>query len=203
MSRRTVAIIASTAVIATVVIVVVLSLVPFPQFPVLTAGKFEGQVAFISADNCVTVAELPQATVRQLRCESEEMMIANLTWTAAGIEITNYTGQPTTRILDPVTGEVIGIRTGGEVLEEPPSRDSLATDNSSGRVIVFDEQGQEILVLTGPARYTINVAIPRPGGRLVAIIDSQGRLAVFDRMERMPYLVSERARSWPYPSWQD
>jgi hypothetical protein len=203
MNRRIIAILASTVVIAVVVLTIVVSLVPLPGFLPLQPGTFSTSIAFIDQDNCVQVADLTRATVRELRCEPKQGWIDHIEWTDSGIEITTYLNQPTARLLNPDTGEVIDIRTGDEVIAPPPRTQGLVVDRpDNDRIMVYDEQGSELLVLDGPERYWVETAIPSPDGKLVVIADSQGRLAVFDRLALVPYLVTENVRSWPYPVWQ-
>ncbi|HEX6301340.1 MAG TPA: hypothetical protein VF148_12805 [Acidimicrobiia bacterium] len=69
------------------------------------------------------------------------------------------------------------------VIATPPEmRESLVVDRLDyDRIVVYDEQGGELLALDGLQRYWVQAAILSPDGRLVATADSQSRLAIFDR----------------------
>lgn len=203
MSRRAVAAIASAVLIGLVITIIALSLVPLPDFPELEPGRIRGSIAFVDDDNCVIVANLEEATSNELHCEPEQGWIDDLAWSDRGIEITSYLNQPTTRVLDPSTDEVVDTLVGDEVIAEPPGADvTLLVDRrSENEVVVFDEEGRELLSLPASERYWVDVAVPSSNGELVAFVDSLGRLAVFDRKAIAPALVSESVRSWPYPVW--
>lgn len=204
MSRRAVAVIASMAVIALVIVVIALSLVPLPDFAALEPGQLSGSVAFVDEENCVLIADLERASVDELRCEPEQGWIDELAWSDRGIEITAYLNQPTTRVLDPSTGEVVDTLVGDEVIVEPPENAGtlLVDRRSENEVVIFDENGRELLSLPASERYWVEVAAPSPDGEAVAFVDSLGRLAVFDRKTVEPTLVFEDVRSWPYPVWR-
>ncbi|HEX6220235.1 MAG TPA: hypothetical protein VF115_03990 [Acidimicrobiia bacterium] len=204
MSRTAVALAAAAGVVALVVTIIVVSLVPLPEFEPLAPNNMSGSLAFVDEDNCVHIANLGAATVTELRCEPEQAWIEEITWTEQGIEITAYLNQPTTRVLDPLTGEILGTRVGDEVISDPPLAPvGLVVDSpDEGEIVIFDEDDRKLLILQGPERYWIESAIPNTDLGLVAITDSLGRLAVFDRNEPEPLLVSDDARSWPYPVWE-
>lgn len=201
MSRIAVAIFSVVGVIALVVIVIAVSLVPLPVFEPLPAGTMTGSLAFVDEDNCLNVADLDHATVGDLRCEPEQTWIDVITWTTRGLEITTHGNQPITRVIDPLTGEVLETRTGADIAEPPVDLIGLSVDRpDEGAITIYDEIGRVLLSLEGPDQYWIDSAIPHSG--LVAITDSQGRLAVFDRDLLDPYLVAEKVRTWPYPVWE-
>jgi hypothetical protein len=204
MNRRIFAVVASVAVITAVISILLISRIPFPDFLTLQPGAFSTSIAFVARDNCVKLADLGRATVTELRCEPEQAWIDQIEWNDSGIEITAHLNQPITRVLNPNTGELIETRTGAEVIAPPPPTQEhlVVTRPDSDRIVVYDEQGRELLVLNGPERYWIEAAIPNPDGKLIVIADSQGRLAVLDRSERVPYLVDEDVLSWPYPVWE-
>ncbi len=108
MNRRLItSLVASAVVIAAVVVIVLLAVIPLPEFAALPEGKFTGSLAFIDEANCVVVADLGTGTVTELRCESENSYIEYLDWTEKGVETTTFTNRATTKVLDPVSGEVL------------------------------------------------------------------------------------------------
>jgi hypothetical protein len=203
MSRRLLAAIASVAVIGVVIAIIALSLVPVPDYPAISPGRYEGSLAFVDDDNCAMVADLGAATITELRCEPEQGWIDQIAWTDEGIEITAYLNQPTTRVLDPDTGELLETRTGEDVISEPPlTGQGLPVDRVDEReLVIYDEENRELLRLEASEQYWIEVAVPSSDGELIALADSLGRLAVFDRQTREPLLVDEDVRTWPYPVW--
>lgn len=204
MNRRLIgAVVAATAVITAVVVIIAVSVVPFPGFTELAAGTFSGSLAFVGEDNCVHVADLGSAATTELRCESEQNRIERLEWTAQGIEATTYFNIPTTKVLDPGTGEVLETRS-GEEMPEPVDRSGgeLAVGwPEDGVIAIYDEQGDELLRLDAPERYRIESPMTSPDGDLIAFVDSVNRVAVFDRNGRGPYQVTDDASSWPPITW--
>lgn len=179
MRRRIIAIVASLAVIGAAVSVIVLSWVPLPDFVPLEAGIFLTSIAYIDEDNCLQVADLGRGTVSEFWCESERGWIDGIAWTESGVEMTIYLNQPTTKVFDSDTGELIETRAGDRV-GPPATREGLLVDSPDrGGVVVYDEEGDELLVLNAPERYWIEAALPSPDGHLIAIADSHSRLAVF------------------------
>lgn len=200
-SRKLFASLGSAIVIVAIVVVIALSLVPFPDFASLDGGHLDGAIAFVDESNCVLAADLARATIAELHCESEHEFIDALAWSSEGIEISAYLNQPITRVIDPTTGDIIETRSGD--VGAPPSVGGLIVDrDSDGDIVIYDEENEKLLTLSGPDRYWIEVALPDPASDLAAITDSLGRLAVFDRAEGEPFLVAENVRSWPQPVWR-
>lgn len=203
MSRRIVAVSVSIAVIAAVAVIIALALIPLPEFPPAPQDTLHSSIAFVSDDNCVVVADLATGAKTELRCEPEQRWIDEMKWTAQGVEVTAYLNQPTTRILDPRTGIVVETLTGDDVLARPPSQvTGLVVDRPEVKtVIIYDENDRKLLELKAPERYWVDPAIPSPDGTMVSIVDTQARLAVFDRSKLVPYLIADEVRSWPAPAW--
>ncbi len=200
-SRKLVASLGSAIVIVAVVVVIALSLVPFPDFATLESGSLDGAIAFVDESNCVLVADLARATIAELHCESEQEFIDALAWSTEGIEISVYLNQPVTKVIDATTGEIIETRDGDD--GAPPSAGGLIVDRlSDGGIVVYDEEHEKLLTMSGPDRYWIEVALPEPDSDLVAMTDSLGRLAVFDRTQGEPFLVADDVRSWLQPVWR-
>lgn len=202
MRRQVVAIVASLAVIGAVIAVIVVAWIPLPEFAAHGPGTMTGSIAFVDQDNCIQVTDLGRATTDQIWCEPARGWIDQIVWSEEGIEMTTYLNQRTTRVLDPETGELLETRTGNEV-DPPPPVEGLVVDRPDGsELVVYDERGDELIALTAPESYWIEVALPSPDGRLVAMADSTGRLAVFARGDRVPVLVGEHVQTWPYPVWR-
>lgn len=202
MRRQVPAIVASLAVIGAVIAVIVVAWIPLPEFAPPSPGTMAGSIALVDQDNCIQVTDLGRATTDQIWCEPARGWIDQIAWSEEGIEMTTYLNQRTTRVLDPDTGELLETRTGNDV-EPPPPVESLVVDRpDSSELVVYDETGDELITLTAPESYWIEVALPSPDGRLVAIADSAGRLAVFARDDQVPVLVAEDVRPWPYPVWR-
>jgi hypothetical protein len=202
MRRQILAIAASLAVIGAVIAVIVVAWIPLPEFAASIPGTMAGSIAFVDQENCIQVTDLGRATTDQIWCEPERGWIDQIVWTAEGLEMTTYLNQRTTRAFDPDTGELLETRTGNDV-EPPPPAESLVVDRpDNSELVVYDETGDELITLTAPESYWIEVALPSPDGRLVAIVDSAGRLAVFARDDQVPVLVAEEVRTWPYPVWR-
>jgi hypothetical protein len=202
MRRQVLAIVISLAVIGAVIAVIVVAWIPLPEFAASIPGTMAGSIAFVDQDNCVQVTDLGPATTDQIWCEPGRGWIDQIVWSEEGIEMTTYLNQRTTRVLDPDTGELLETRTGNDA-EPPPPAESLVVDRSdSSELVVYDETGDELITLTAPESYWIEVALPSPDGRLVAIADSTGRLAVFALDDRVPVLVAEDVQPWPYPVWR-
>jgi hypothetical protein len=202
MRRPVLAIAGSLAVIGAVIAVIVVAWIPLPEFAPPSPGTMAGSIAVVDEDNCIQIIDLGRATTDQIWCEPARGWIDQIIWSGEGIEMTTYLNQRTTRVLDPDTGELLETRTGNDV-EPPPPAESLVVDRSdSSELGVYDELGDELISLTAPENYWIEVALPSPDGRLVAIADSAGRLAVFARDDQVPVLVAEDVRPWPYPVWR-
>lgn len=204
MSRVAISVSASVAVIAVVGVVIAVALVPLPDFRPLPANTLQSSIAFVSNDNCLVVADLATGTGQELRCEPEEGWINEVEWTDEGIKTITYLNQPTARILDPETGSIVRTLTGNEVIAETQDGgEALVVDRPvSGTVIIFDENHRELLRFEAPERYWVDAAVPSPDGDMVAIVDTETRLAVFDRSELVPYLIDTGVSSWPYPVWE-
>jgi hypothetical protein len=192
-------------VIALVVVIVLLAVVPLPEFATLPEGKLTGSLVFVDEGNCVVVADLETVTTRELRCESENNYIEYLDWTEKGVEETTFQNRATTRVLDPVSGEVLETNILGDSpigLNDRDPMDAMTTDQpETGVVVLYDSSGTELLRLEAPERYYITSAAHQPDGNLIAIADSSGRLGVFEVDGPRPYLVADNVRSWPAPVW--
>ncbi|MGC2241536.1 MAG: hypothetical protein WA726_11950 [Acidimicrobiia bacterium] len=208
MNRRRLitSLVASVVVIAAVVVIIILAVIPLPEFANLPEGKLTGSLTFVDEDNCVLVADLGKGTVTELRCEGENNYIEYLVWTEKGVEETTFQNRATTRVLDPVSGEVLETNTGDESYLDRSSNedpmDGLVTDQpESGVIVLLDSSGTELLRLEAPERYYITSAAHQPDGNLIAIADSSGRLGVFEPGGSGPYLVADNVRPWPAPVW--
>jgi hypothetical protein len=208
MNRRRLitSLVASAVVVAAVIVIIVVALIPLPEFSELPEGRFTGSLAFIDEGNCLNVADLEKATLTELRCENDNSYIEYLGWTEKGVEATTFQNRATTKVLDPVTGEVLETKTGDESYLDPSANedpmDGLVTDQPEpGVVVLYDSSGTELLRLEAPEQYYITSAARRPDGHLIAIADSSGRLGVFEVDGPGPYLVADNVRSWPAPVW--
>lgn len=196
-------VVGSVAVIAIVATIIALAVVPLPEFPALAAGEFTGRLAFVDEDNCVHVANLETAAVREIYCEeSEQVFIDRLTWTDEGLGFVFHTNVGNLRFIDPETGAVLSTEEFDETKEREapdyPSSD-VFTDREGEEVILRD--GTRVLVrFTAPDRYWIEFGIERDDG-VYAVIDSQGRLAVL-RADSTPKLVAEDVRPWGAVAWE-
>ncbi len=200
-ARTAVGIGAAATIVGGVVLVVILAVIPLPDFGNPLEGRFEGALAYIDTDNCVNVARLNEATTRELRCEPDRVWVDDLQWTSEGLEVTTYLNQPTTKILDPKDGSVIDTMP-GVVVAPRTQLDGFVIDRPApGELVVTDMAGNELIALEGPESYWIE-AVTGDGSGLFALVDSHGRLAVFDTGRDHPSLVGEDVRAWPPPAWQ-
>ncbi|MGA8040955.1 MAG: hypothetical protein WCA93_12685, partial [Acidimicrobiia bacterium] len=125
--------------------------------------------------------------------------------TEKGVEVTTFQNRATTKVLDPVSGEVLETNILGDSpvgLNDRDPMDAMTTDQpETGVVVLYDSSGTELLRLEAPERYSINTAARQPGGDLIAIADSSGRLGVFEIDGPGPYLVTDGINAWPAPVW--
>lgn len=203
--RLIVALAASVAVVAAVVLTIALALIPLPEFADLPAGRLTGSIAFADGSNCLQVADLGTGTVTELRCETEDNSIGGLSWTSEGVAMTTYLNQPFTKVLDPSSGEVIETRFLDDNEPYQPDNDpmdGLFIDQSEHRALsLLDQDGSVLIRLAAPENYWIEAAARDPSGDLVAISDSTGRLGVFEIGGSGPFLIADNVRSWPPPVW--
>lgn len=185
-----------------VVVIIIAASVPLPEFPPLAPDQVDGSLAFVTDTNCIRVAELADAGVRELHCVSEQDWINNLVWTETGIEVGVDGFQSKVVVLDPETGDVIETR-GGDFSDHRPGWDQeLSIDvTTDGEIVIRVQNNQVLITLKGPERYGIDTVIGAPNGQAVALIDSSDRLAVFDRNVGEAYLVDTEARDHPAPAW--
>ncbi len=202
-NRRLIPVVAaSVAVIATVAVVLAIAVIPFPEFAPLTAGEFDGRIAFVDQDNCLHVADLDRATTREVLCESDNSFIEQLAWTEEGLGFVIYTNATIRRVIDPDTGAVLITETfdPADGREVPGRLDSDVYMDKDGNEAVLRDGADEVLRFSAPDRYWIEFGIKRTDG-LYAFTDSQGRLAVF-RANTSPVLVAEDVRSWGGFAWE-
>ncbi len=193
------------AVMVAVVVIIVVASVPLPEFPPLVPGQFNASLAFVTETNCIRVADLTDAKVRELHCVSERDWIDDVFWTEAGIEVGAGGFQSTIVVLDPETGDVLETRNRDDTYPGDWSdRDQgLFVDMSSdGKVMIRDGNNQVLVTLEGPETYGIDTLVGASNSQIVALVDSSERLAVFDRDAGQPYLVDINARSYPPPAWK-
>ncbi|KAA3637190.1 MAG: hypothetical protein DWP92_08295 [Armatimonadetes bacterium] len=195
----------AVAVMVAVVVIIVLAAVPLPDFPPVAPGQFDASLAYVTESNCIRVADLADAEVRELHCVSDRDWIDNVVWTESGIEVGVEGFQSTITVLDPDTGDVIETRNRdgaypGDWLNQ---EQNLWVDvPSDGTVVIRDETNQVLVTLEGPELYGVDAVVGASDGQMVALVDSSERLAVFDRNVGQPYLVDTDARPYPPPSWQ-
>lgn len=196
-------VVGSVAVVAVVATIIALSVVPFPEFPALAGGEFSGRLAFVDEANCLHVADLDSAEVRELYCEeSERAFVEHLTWTDEGLGLVFYTNTGSLRIIDPETGAVLSTD------EIDPTEERQVPEGPSSGVFMDREDDQVVLRdgstelgrFTAPDRYFIEYGVKRDDG-VYAVIDSQGRLAVL-RAGSTPKLVAEDVRPWGAVAWE-
>lgn len=208
MNRRplAVAVTGSVLVVGVVIVIIVAAMIPLPELTDLPEGRFDEAIVFVDEDNCIHVADLRPATTTELRCEPEQNWIEHLAWADDGIEETTFMNGPTTKLLDPDTGEILETRIGDWTSEPPVTEDQfdgMTVDRpEEAKIVIYDRTGDTLLSLDAPERYWIQSALRSPGeGQLVAFTDSAGRLGVFEPGGGGPYLVAQDLRGWPPPAW--
>ena len=195
-------VVASLAIVAIVVTVLMIAVIPFPEFAKPLAGEFEGRLAFVDSDNCIHVADLATVTITEVFCESEGSFVEQLSWADDGLTFVIYTNATILRRIDPDSGEVLATEAIDPVDgREVPGR--VASDlymDKDGDTAVLRDGAAIVLRLEAPDRYWIEYGAERADG-LYAFTDSQGRLAVF-RANTTPVLIAEDVRSWGGFAWE-
>lgn len=186
-----------------VVAIIAAASVPLPKLPPLAPNQVDGSLAFATDGNCIRVADLSDASVRELHCVPERDWISSLYWSEEGVEVTVEGNRSTVTVLDPVTGEVLDTRS-NEFFEDHSiwEQDLYIDRNSDGEIIIVGSDNHIYLTLTGPERYNVHTVSGDPNGPAIAFIDSSGRLAVFDRTIGQAYLVDDHASEYPPPAWR-
>ena len=199
--RVVVSISAAVLLLVAVVVILITALVPLPQFGPLQPSQYEGGIAFVDTDNCIFVARLETAETMELRCEPERGWIDDLQWTDEGLELTTYLNQPTTKVIDPSDGTVLATRIGDQVAPRLDSNKYVVDSPERGTVVLTDASSTELLRLQGPERYWID-SVSDDGSGLISLVDTHGRLAIFELPGTAPTLVAQGVRSWPAPVWE-
>ncbi len=194
---------ASVAVIIAVVVIIVLSMIPLPNFPDLAPGQAEGRLVYVDWDNCLRVADLDRATTTELRCEGDRDSFDGLDWTDEGIEVVLYQPMgPILQVIDPETGSVIAT----EELNDNDFDRRIArsidiwTDREEGKIVMRTPDGTVVFEAEAPSSYWIEYGETGPDGTW-AIVDSEGRLAILE-IGQTPRLVDEDVRSWMSVAWE-
>lgn len=196
-------VVGSVAVIAVVATIIALAVVPFPEFPALSAGEFSGRLAFVDDANCLHVADLDLAVIREVYCEdTDRAFVENLSWTDEGLGFVFYTNVGNLRFIDPDTGAILST-------EEIDTMEGRPVPEGPSSGVFMDREGDEVVLRDGstelgrfiaPDRYFIEYGIKRDDG-VYAVIDSQGRLAVL-RAGSTPRLIAEDVRPWGAVAWE-
>lgn len=186
-----------------VVAIIAAASVPLPSLPPLAPNKVNNSLAFVTDGNCIRVADLSDASVRELHCVPQQNWISGLHWSGDGVEVTVEGARSTVTVLDPDTGEILDTRS-GEFFEDHLmwDQDLYIDMNADGEIIIVGENNQVLMTLKGPERYNVHMVSGDPNGPAIAFIDSSGRLGVFDRNIGQAYLVDSHASDYPPPAWR-
>jgi hypothetical protein len=195
--RRVLAIVGSAVVaVAAVVVVVLTSLAPTPQFSSLADDPQTGVVAYgRSGAGEVVMVDLASgvSTTSALGRDSEI-----LGWDENGDLVVASWGPGTERhmVVDASTGEVANESAGPPDDEIAQPVAGLWSEHRDGQVVILGAGSRVLVSFDAPRAYEITTAASFDDGRVV-FVDSLGRVAVAEATEDVrPVLVAEDAEPW-------
>lgn len=194
--RRAVAIVGSALVAVLAVVVVVLaSLEPVPEFSSLADDPQTGVVAYgRSGDGAIVLVDLASGTSTTSSVGPDADIVG---WDEQGdlVVVSWRSDAERSLVIDASTGEVVR-----ELAVPPPAEKvqpvrGLWSEHRDGRVVLLAD-GAVVASFGAPRAYDIPTASRVDDGRVV-FVDSLGRVAVAEAIEDVrPVLVAEDAEPW-------